>query len=218
MDNFDFKILVGTPFMESNDIAVKLALCAIIIRDTLYQYRSSETKPLHKTVRRAVVLWAPLTSTTIWRGEFLEEALPDDVPADNEPRTDTRSARSTKISLLWPPPGIVSSFAGKIGIPNLSKYWNATDNFVKSTTPSVQQTLFNNQGLLFIPLKDNNKRKKNTLVPAQLASIMKNHLRVDVSVKFRATLNQFDYVFNPKVEYGNGAAGPFEAEVNMHSV
>ena len=159
--------------MESNDIAVRLALRAIIIRDTLYQYRSSEIKPLHKTVRRAVVLWAPLTSTTIWRGEFLEEALPDDVLADNEPRTDTRSARSTKISLLWPPPGIVSCFADKIGIPNLSKYWNATDNFVKSTTPSVQQTLFNNQGLLFIPLKDNNKRKKNTLVPAQLASILK---------------------------------------------
>ena len=47
---------------------------------------------------------------------------------------------------------------------------------------------------------------------------MKNHLRVDVSVKFRATLNQFDYVFNPKVEGCNGAAGPFEAEVYMHSV
>ena len=45
-----------------------------------------------------------------------------------------------------------------------------------------------------------------------------NHLRVYISVKFRATLNQFDYVFNPKVEYGHGAAGPFEAEVNMHSV
>ena len=56
VDNLDFKILVGTPFMESNDIAVRLALRAIIIRDTLYQYRSSETKPLHKTVRRAVVL------------------------------------------------------------------------------------------------------------------------------------------------------------------
>ena len=56
MENLDVEILAGTPFMEFNDIVVRLALRAIIICDTLYQYRSSETKPLHKMVRRAVVL------------------------------------------------------------------------------------------------------------------------------------------------------------------
>ena len=45
-----------------------------------------------------------------------------------------------------------------------------------------------------------------------------NRLHVDVSVDFRATLNQFDYVFNPKIEGRTGASGTFEAEVNMCSV
>ena len=58
VENLDVEILAGTPFMEFNDNAVRLALRAIIIRGTLYQYGSSETMPLHKAVRRAVVLWA----------------------------------------------------------------------------------------------------------------------------------------------------------------
>ena len=78
--------------MEFNDIAVRPARRTVIIRGNLYKYESSETKPPHTAVRRTVVLRAPSTSTTIWPGEFLEVALPDDVPADNdyalEPRTD----------------------------------------------------------------------------------------------------------------------------------
>ena len=60
--------------MEFNDIAVRLALRAFIIRGTLYQCGSSETKAPHEAVQRAVVLWAPLTSTTIWRSGFRQEA------------------------------------------------------------------------------------------------------------------------------------------------
>ena len=43
-------------------------------------------------------------------------------------------------------------------------------------------------------------------------------LPVHVFVRLRATINQFDNVFNPKIEGYNGAFGPFEAEVNMRSV
>ena len=92
VENLDVEVLAGTPFMEFNVIAVRLARRAVIIRGNMYQYGSSETKPPHTAVRRAVVLRAPSTSITIWPGEFLEVALPDDVSADNdyalEPRTD----------------------------------------------------------------------------------------------------------------------------------
>ena len=45
-----------------------------------------------------------------------------------------------------------------------------------------------------------------------------NILPVHVFVRFRATINQFDNVFNPKIEGCNGSSGPFEAEVNMRSI
>ena len=45
-----------------------------------------------------------------------------------------------------------------------------------------------------------------------------NILPVHVFVRFRATINQFDNAFNPKIERWNGASGPCEAEVNMRSV
>ena len=45
-----------------------------------------------------------------------------------------------------------------------------------------------------------------------------NLLPADVSVKFRATLKQFDNVFTPKIKCYNGASGPFEARVNMGSI
>ena len=45
-----------------------------------------------------------------------------------------------------------------------------------------------------------------------------NCLLVDVSVKIRATINQFDNVFNSKMVGCNGASDPFEATVNMREI
>ena len=45
-----------------------------------------------------------------------------------------------------------------------------------------------------------------------------NCLLVDVSVKLRAIINEFDKVFNRKIEDGNGASDPFEATVNMREI
>ena len=73
--------------------------------------------------RRAIVLRAPPTSTTIWPGDFVEANLPDDAPLDCdyalEPRSVAPSVRKLTASQLWPPPSIVSSVAGKIRIPNV---------------------------------------------------------------------------------------------------
>jgi hypothetical protein len=91
VENLDVEILAGTPFMEANDISVRPARRTVLICDTSYTYGSNKTKS--PAVRRAVVLRAPSTTTTIWPGEFIEIALPDCI-ADNvyalEPRTDAR--------------------------------------------------------------------------------------------------------------------------------
>ena len=122
--------------------------------------------------------------------------------------------------LLWPPPGIVSSVADKIRIPNLSD------------RPQVlkRNEHFCQVNLVFSP-PDAAQQPMTPLFPSRQQPMPKEHIHsssvsldpvnllpVDVSVKFRAALNQFDNVFNPKIEGYNGASGSFEAKVNMGSV
>ena len=80
--------------------------------------------PHNNTVRRATVLRAPSSPTTIWPGEFLEINLPPDLPADSdyivEPRLDSPSIRKCSTSEMWPLPSVLASVAGRIRIPNLS--------------------------------------------------------------------------------------------------
>ena len=108
VENLDVEVLAGTPFMEVNDIAIRPARRIVLIRGTSYHYGSTEAKL--RAARRAVILRAPQASTIILPGEFLEVALPSDLAADDdyalEPRTDTPSALSTKVSQLWPLPNI----------------------------------------------------------------------------------------------------------------
>lgn len=224
VENLDVEILAGTPFMECNDIAVRPARREVIIRESPYQYGSSDIKPSYKAARRAVVLRAPPASTTVWPGEFLEVVLPDDIPADNEyalePRTDTPGARSTSVPQLWPFPGIVSSVAGKIRIPNLSEQpqlVKRNEHFCQIcpvfSPPEGDQQLITPHLLPSsqpIP-KQHAHSSCVSLDPANL-------LPPEMSTKFRETLDQFDNVFNPKIEGYNGASGPFEAKVNMGPV
>ena len=225
VENLDLEVLAGTPFMESNDIAVRPARRTVLVRNISYQYGSSETKS--PAVRRAVVLRAPATSTIIWPGEFLEVALPDDILADNdyalEPRTDAPNARSVKTSQLWPPPGIIFSVAGKIRIPNFLDQ----PQVLKRNEHFCQVNLFN-------PSDNAEQLATKPMTPArpstqQSASSTHNHsssisldpanlLSASVLVRFRETHSRFDSVFNPIIGGYNGASGPFEAKVNMGPV
>ena len=226
VENLDVEVLAGIPFMETNDIAVRPARRTVVIRGTPYQYGSSKGKPPHTIVRRAVVLRGPPMSTTIWPGEFLEVALPDDVPTDNdyalEPRTDAQSARSSKVSQLWPPYGIVTSIAGKIRIPNDSDQPQVLKrnehfgqvNLVFSPPDTIQHPVNPPLSSREQPSLLSNGHNHSSSVSVDPANI----LPVDVSDKFHTVLKQFDNVFNPKIEGYNGASGPFEAKVNMGPV
>ena len=81
IENLDVDVLAGTPFMESNDIAVRPAKRQVILSDgNIHNYGSQQPITVNSTARRAIVLRSPPTSTTIWPGEFLELRLPSDAP------------------------------------------------------------------------------------------------------------------------------------------
>ena len=112
--NLDVDVLAGTPFMESNDIAVRPAKCQVILGDaTIHNYGSQQPVTISSAARCAVVLRSSPISTTIWPREFLEVELPGDAPPDSvyalEPQTDAPSVRKLSASQLWPQPTMVTS-------------------------------------------------------------------------------------------------------------
>jgi hypothetical protein len=121
IENLDVDVLASTPFMETNDVAVHPAKRQVILSNgSACTYGSVQSQASTAAARRALVLRAPPTSTTIWPGEFVEIELPGDVPADTvyalEPRIDAPSVYVKRLtaSQLWPCPNIVSSVAGRI--------------------------------------------------------------------------------------------------------
>ena len=98
IENLDVDVLAGTPFMETNDVAVRPAKRQVILSNgSAYTYGSVQSQASTAAARRALVLRAPPTSTTVWPGEFVEIELPGDVPADTEyalePRIDAPSVK-----------------------------------------------------------------------------------------------------------------------------
>ena len=114
--------------MKANYIAVPPAKRLIALADgSSFTYGSSDDRSTQKAARRAVVLRAPATSTTLWPGDYIEPELPQDLSPNSlhalEPRSDIPQVHletTSTTSELLPPPGIVSSEEGRIRIPNLS--------------------------------------------------------------------------------------------------
>ena len=83
-----------------------------------------DDRSTQQAARRAMVLRALATSTTLWPGDYIELELPQGLPPDSlhalEPRSVIPQVHLVNTSELWPPPGIISSVAGRIWIPNLS--------------------------------------------------------------------------------------------------
>ena len=67
VENLDVNVLAGTPFMESNDIAVRPAKRQVILGDgTIHNYVSQQLVSISSTARCAIVLRSPPTSTNAW--------------------------------------------------------------------------------------------------------------------------------------------------------
>lgn len=144
--NLDGDVLAGTPFMEANDITVPLTATG-----------APHPAAVSSEARRAILLRSPPTSTT-WPGEFVEVKLPANAPPDSayalEPCTDAPNVKRLTASQLWPSPGIVSSVAGKIRIPNLSPephFLKRNEHFCQVRPVSTPEPDSNNKQLLAKP-------------------------------------------------------------------
>lgn len=222
VEDLDVEVLAGTPFMETNDIAVRPAKREVILGDgSSYPYGSSQDQRENPTARYAFLLRSPSQAQTIWPGEFVEVELPADAPPDCEyaiePRTDAPSFKRLAPSQIWPQPGIVSSVARRIRIPNLT---------------SEPLTLKRNEHLCQANLTFHPKESVENTQPKQptpVTPIAKNHssaVQVDpdnllspqVQAEFHSVLQEYDSVFDPNFKGYNGAAGSFHAKVNMGPV
>ena len=223
IENLDVEVLAGTPFMETNDIAVRPARREVLIGDDLvYKYGSTTPKGPNPVARRAFVLRAPSPSKTIWPGEYLELKLPDDVEPDAEyaiePRMDAPSVRKLKQTRIWPCPSVLSSVASKIRIPNLT---------------SEPHTLKRNEHFCQVTPVYEPPRETATTIPSAIPALPvasktlhsssvqvdpDNILPQETQLKFQSLLKSYDTVFDPNIKGYNGAAGPFEAKVNMGPV
>ena len=225
VENLDVDVLAGTPFMESNDIAVRPAKRQVILGDgTIHNYGSQQLVTINSTARRAIVLRSPPTSTTIWPGEFLELGLPNDAPPDSvyalEPRTDAPSVRKLTASQLWPQPTMVSSVAGKIRIPNLTPephFLKRNEHFCQVHAVYTPEAHNTNTQLPVSPPPKPPVHQPSTKHSVNVTLDPNNLLPQDVRAKFTSLLDEYDHIFDPNIKGYNGAEGPFEARVNMGS-
>ena len=228
VENLDVDVLAGTPFMETNDITIRPAKRQVILGDgTIFTYGSVNPPPTHNAVRRAQVLRAPSSSTTVWPGDFIEIVLPEDSLPDAEyalePRFDATNARSAKVADMWPPPCLITSVAGRVRIPNLSDrpyVLKRNEHFCQVNPiffPSIQDPPSNLVGDLpshkvcSVPVSERKYSQGVALDPDNL-------LPPVITTKFRNLLAQYDFVFDPAITCYNGAFGPLQAKVNMGPV
>ena len=219
----DVAILAGVPFMEANDVSVRPAKRSIVFRDgSTASYGSpADTPPngLPQKVRRATVLRAPKSSTTVWPGDFLEVPLPDDLVDSShilavEPRPDLYHQDN-----MWPAPDVIESVGGNLRILNDTNHPIA----LKKNQHFCQVRE------VFVPPSDHTSVLPPA--PASKPSHQTEHLHslaasidpeglltCESREKFANLLHEFDSVFDPRFPGYNGASGPFKAVVNMGPV
>ena len=221
VDNLDVDALAGTPFMITNDISLRPAKQQVTIQGhEISFYGTSQSSEVTSFIRRtqAIVLRAPSPSSVVWPGQYLELDLPECVDSDSllaiEPRRDCSKTNSD-----WPPPSIIEAVAGKIRIPNETsqpKHIPRHDHLCQAVPTYVPE-----------PATDRcEPSSKPTVAYASTAPPNSSSVKLDPDsilpessrIEFSLVLEKYDDVFDKKIAGYNGAAGPFEAVVNMGPV
>ena len=218
VDNLDVDVLGGTPFMAANDISVRPSRQQVTIQgtDTAY-YGTAPSGVATSNVRRteATVLRASSTSSVVWPGSYLELDIPQefdpDVTLAIEPRLDGSKAPGD-----WLSPHIIEAVSGTIRILN--------DTDEPKTIPRHDH--FCQVLLTAIPeLNDHNPPLPIDSLPSPLATQQEHSSAVQLDpdsiipekmcTEFRSLLKAHDDVSDTEISGYHGAAGPFEAVVNM---
>ena len=226
VENLDVDVLAGTPFMETNDIAVRLAKRQVILGNgSIVSYGSPHPATVNSAARRSIVLRSPSRQCPSGPESLLRSTYHVTSPPDSEyalePRTDAPSARKLSASQLWPAPRIVSSVAGKIRIPNLSSelhFLKRNEHFCQVRVTFTPEPPGDNSPSAAkpppkppVPMPGTKHSSNVRLDPDSL-------LPYNIRAKFTSLLDEYDHVFDSNIEGYNGAEGPFEARVNMGPV
>ena len=222
VDSLDVDILAGTPFMITNDISLRPSKQEVTIQgcENVY-YGSRQPAGTIGSVRRTqtTVLRAPSSSTVIWPGQYLELDLPDHVDPDSilalEPRKDC-----SRSDCEWPSPHIVQAVARKIRIPNQTPH--------PKRIPRHDHLCQVLPTYIPYPHPDVPKSSNSTLVAPSSPTPHEHSLSVQLDPdsiltksmhsEFSRLVKEYDDVFDRNISGYNGAAGPFEAVVNMGPV
>ena len=222
VNDLDVDILAGTPFMVTNDISIRPSKHQITIQDSNIIYYSPSSTPTHANhIRRtqAHILRAPSTTSVIWPGEYIDVPIPNEIEPDTtlaiEPRPDY-----TKHTQDWPHPLIVEAVAGHVRILNNTgdpKLIPRHEHFCQVRLTQIPTT----EKVKLAPYQPipPSVHMAQTILHSQGVSVdPDNILPNNISQDFRDLLEVHDEVFNPTISGYNGAAGPFEAVVNMGPV
>ena len=223
VEDLDVDILAGTPFMTSNDIAVRPAKREIIIAGCdVASYGCSQSPHTHYAVRACHLLRAPNTNTTVWPGEFIEIDAPSGLLTDAtlaiEPRIDSVSSSHLKPTHTWPQPDIVQSIGGKLRLLNNTEeplLVRKNDHLCQARLTVLESTSEPSS------TQAQPSPKFNAVLSSSVESV---HVDPDGLLSpserdaFVSLLKEFQLVFDSRIPGYNGAAGPIEGVVNMGPV
>ena len=221
VDNLDVDILAGTPFMITNDVSLRPAKQQVTVKGhEISYYGAAKSSEQASSIRRtqAIVLCAPAPSSIVWPGQYLELDLPEYVDPDSslaiEPRRDC-----SKSSSDWPAPCIIEAVAGKIRIPNETlqpKHIPRHDHLCQAVPTFIPEPITNSskQPSTPPPVSPTTPHQHSSSIKLDPDFILPESNRKE----FSHVLEKYDDVFDTNISGYNGAAGPFEAVVNMGPV
>ena len=218
VNDLDVDILAGIPFMAHNDVSVRPAKHQILIGDSVIVTYGTLHSDSHNRVRRTQAhILKPETTSVIWPGNYLEIALPSDLQPDCTVAIEARIG-NVKSPQNWPPPGIIEAVSDKIRIPNntsspLSLHKNEHFCQVRLTRDLPYDEVTDIDGQV--------PKSSSSLTDSHSGTVTidpDNTLPESYRSKFRTLVQDYDEVFDSKIQGYNGAKGQFEATINMGPV
>ena len=214
----DVDFLAGNPFMDQNDIGVRVARRQIIIAGReVVPYGDHRAVPTARRTQSFVVRAPSSQATVLLPGEYVESSVPSllhDSTWSLEPRCDAKVNQS--LTPEWPHPQEITAIDGRIRVlnttqePILLKKGEHFAQVHEVTTAIVTSAPIDVSTL------------KPTAIKAPFSTSVKvdpdNILSPQLRSEFTDLLSRYDDVFNPSISKYNGASGDIKGHVNMGPV
>ena len=211
-------VLAGMPFMKKNDIRPIAKTDEIMFSDGSTFCYAEEPLSNNGNVRRvhAQLVRSNNPSTTVFPGEFIELAVPEDFAL--EKTSLAIEPRYSHINPNWPSPSILRAVDGKIRIVNDTSEPQRVPKghhlcqIMHTTPPRLEASITSN------PKPPVNKPAHLTTLHSSTININETHLDLNMADKFRALHKKYDNVFDPYISGYNGYSGDIKGTVNIGPV